>query len=220
MPDGKPTAKKAQVSKDQAIVLALVSIAAVALIATLVVSKGLWSRASYLGSVADKKEAAVTQLEANKQALGELEKAYEEFAGRNPNMLGGNSTGLDARDGSNATLVLDALPSKYDFPALSSSVERLLTGYSITEFSGTDDSVAQAAAADVVGPVEMPFTLGVKTTYDGFKQMITSFNKSIRPFQVTKLELSGSNTSLEISVQAKSYYQPERGMQITEEQVP
>jgi len=219
MPVEKAGSKKVQLGKDKTMIFVLVSIAAVVVVAALMISKGLWSQASYLGKVADKKEAAVKQLEANKEAVSSLSEAYEDFISQNPNLLSGDPNGQGERDGANDALILDALPSKYDFPAVTSSVEKLLNGFSINGIEGTDDSLNQQTAA-IAGATEIPFEVEIQANYEGFKNLITAFNKSIRPFQISKLELSGTNAQLTINLTAKTYYQPELGLQVTEEIVP
>lgn len=211
-------AKQAAVDKNQTTIFAVVAIASVITVGSLMVAKGLWSQSSYLGKVADKKEAAVKQLKDNKVAVASLTEAYNKFNEQSPNLLGGTTTGNGPRDGSNGTLILDALPNTYDFPALTSSLERLLVGYLIDGINGSDDSLAQESMPAGV-PVEMPFTFDVSTSYDGFKQLLDSFNKSIRPFNIVKLELSGVNSDLKVTVEAKSYYQPDAGLEITSEVV-
>src|SRR5690606_5550723 len=125
---------------------------------SLVISKGFISQGNYLRKVNGIKGDAVEQLENNKAAVEELTKAYESFTSQNPNLLGGNPGSQDDRGGSNADLVLDALPSKYDFPALASSIEKLLSAYSIRNISGIDDSLAQQEVSGASGPVEIPFS--------------------------------------------------------------
>ncbi len=217
MADNKST-KRAQVDKDKTTMFIILSIAAIVTIGSLVIAKGFYSQGSYFRKVAVKKETAVKQLKANQAAVQTLTEAYETFTDQSPNLLGGVPDSVDERGGTNADLVLDALPSKYDFPALASSIERLLNGYNIQGISGVDDSLTQQAFA-ASGPVEIPFTVDVRSSYDGFKQLIGSFNRSIRPFHLNRLELSGSSTELQVSIQAKSFYQPEMGLKITKETV-
>lgn len=210
--------KRLQLDKNKATIFAVVAVAAVVSVAALVIGRGLWNQTNYLGRVADKKEEAVRVLENNKDAVAELAETYKTFDERNPNLLGGDPAGNGERDGSNGALVLDSLPSKYDFPALTASVEKLLTGYTINNITGTDDNLAQAGAtADA--PVEMPFSFIVVANYDGVKQLIDTFDRSIRPFKFKSLNLSGNNGSLTTTVNALTYYQPETGLKITEESV-
>lgn len=210
--------KREQVDKDKTMIFAIMSVAAIVTIGSLVIAKGFFSQGNYLRKVGAQKEEAVQQLEKNREAVQSLTEAYDAFAGQNPNLLGGDPGSTADRGGTNADLVLDALPSKYDFPALASSIERLLTGYDVQGIAGVDDSLTQQGAAGT-GPVEIPFTVEVRSDYDGFRELIGSFNKSIRPFHLSRLELTGSNASLNVSIQAKSFYQPEMGLQITEETV-
>ncbi|MDQ3065287.1 MAG: hypothetical protein M3Q36_03380 [bacterium] len=231
--------KKAKVDSGKTVIFAVVTIASILVVGLMMVSKGLWSQASYMGRVADKKEMAVQQLEANKSAIDALKASYLTFVSQNPNLLGGNLDNDSDRDGTNATLVLDALPSKYDFPAVASSLEKLLFGYEINSVSGAATQVVAAAApapattdttaaagtpvavAPVVpvGPVEIPFSFEVTTDYAGFRKLIDSFKRSIRPFHITKVELNGTNAELDVMVEGKTYYQQEGGLKIVSEDV-
>jgi hypothetical protein len=211
--------KRNQIDKDKTKIFIIIAIISVVSVGALMISKGLWSQASYYGKVAGKKDDAKKQLEANKNAITALSQSYKSFAETSPNLLGGSPTGSGDRDGDNAALILDALPNKYDFPALASSVEKLLTGNAINSITGVDDIIVQQAAA-ATGPVEIPFSVDIRSSYGSLSTLIDTFNLSIRPIQLTRLELSGSNADLQAIIQAKSYYQPELGLQIVEEQVP
>ncbi|MDQ3123602.1 MAG: hypothetical protein M3Q14_02880 [bacterium] len=227
--------KKAQVDKSKTLIFATVTMASIVVVALLMVSKGLWGQASYLGRVADKKEVAVNQLEANKAAVDALKTSYQTFESQDPNLLGGKPAADGDRDGSNASLVLDALPSKYDFPAVASSLEKLLFGYEINAVSGaatsavvtpapvttttTGTTTATTQATTPTGPTEIPFSFEVTTNYNGFKQLINSFKRSIRPFHITKVELSGTNNALDVTVEGKTFYQLEGGLKIVSEEV-
>ncbi len=218
MQNNQKSSKRAAVDKNQTTIFALVAVASVITVGALMVSKGLWSQSAYLGKVADKKEIAVQQLEENKIAVAALEESYEKFDTQNPNLLGGTPEGTGPRDGSNSTLILDALPNTYDFPALTSSIEKLLFGYSIEGIGGSDDVVAQQEAAEG-SPVEIPFSFDVTTSYTGFKDLLKTFDLSIRPFNLVRIELDGTNSLLEVGVNGKTYYQPDTGMKITSEVV-
>lgn len=214
----KKGASQLKLDKDKTTIIVMVSIAAFAVIAALMICRGLWNQNAYLGKVTDKKEDAVEQLRTNQEAVVELTESYNDFISQNPNLLIGDKNGTGERDGPNDALILDALPNKYDFPAVTASVEKLLTGYAINSISGVDDLVAQQAATNT-GYTEIPFEVEAQTNYDGFKSIITSFNKSIRPFHMTKLDVLGTNDSLQVTISAKTFYQPERGLQVTQEEV-
>lgn len=211
--------KHLQVDKDKTTVFALVAIAAVSAVFALALIRGFWSRAGYLGKVADTKKTALTQLESNKAAVDELKKAYDDFNGQAVNLVGASSGGDGPLEGDNASLVLDALPSKYDFPALTSSMERILGGFRIEGITGVDDSLAQQSAS-LSGAVEIPLSVDLLVSYDGFKDLLSRLDRSIRPFQLVNLELKGTNSELKTLINLKTYYQPQTGLQITTEEVP
>lgn len=206
--------KRQQVDKDKTLALVAIGIASVVLVAGIIVSKAFWSQATYLNKVAGIKEEAIRQLEENKQSLVSLGDSYEEFVSSNPNLIGGSVDGTAANDGDNAKLVLDALPSSYDFPALVSSVENILTPYKINSITGVDDSVSQSSAEGTDQPVEMPVIVEFTSTYSGSINAITSFKNSIRPFRIDKIEMEGTNNRLKTTLNLVSYYQPETGMKI------
>lgn len=206
--------KRAQVDKAKTMLLALVAGASVITVFALVASKTFFSEASYLNRVSSEKEKALSQLKANKNAVSTLVDSYKTFATAAPNLLGGSPDGAGEKDGDNARLVLDALPSKYDFPALTASLEKLLSGYNINSITGSDDTILQDQASGAPQPVDMPFTLNVGTDYAGMKNLVTTFERSIRPFQILTFDLTGTNGTLQANIGAKTFYQPEKNLTI------
>jgi len=215
---GKKNTKRVQIDKSKARLFAVVVVASFISVGALVVSKGIFSEASYLNRVAGEKEKAVKQLKANKSAVSSLTESYKTFATQDPNLLGGKIVGVEERDGDNGRLILDALPSSYDFPALATSLEKLLAGYKINSINGNDDVATQA---EVQGPeaIEMPFLLNVTTDYTGLQTLISSFDRSIRPIQITSIQLTGTNATLQANISAKTFYQPAHGLQIEKKDV-
>lgn len=213
--------KRVQIDKTQAMMLGLVVAASVITMFALVASKTLFVQANYLNKVASKKEKAVTQLKNNKDAVTSLVKSYQSFASQDPNLIGGKNSGSEERDGDNGRLVLDALPSKYDFPALATSLEKLLNGYSINSITGNDDVASQVAplTAKASIPVAMPFIIDVSSDYVGIQKLSTAFEKSIRPFQIQGIKLNGSNAILQATITAQTYYQPEKNLKVGSEVV-
>jgi len=210
--------KRIQVGKAQAMMLGFVIGSSVVTVFSLMVAKTYFSQANYLNKISNGKEKAVNQLKSNKEAVSALVTAYQSFASESPNLIGGNSDGNGSRDGDNGRLVLDALPSKYDFPALATSLEKMLTGYQINSITGTDDATVQEKVVDVK-TVEMPFSMSLTTDYSGLQKLMGTLEKSIRPFQLNKLSLTGSNNSLQVDINAKTFFQPEKTITINSEAV-
>lgn len=190
---------------------------------SLVASKTLLSQRSYQARVIAKKEQARDTLKANVESVKQLVNSYQGFVSAPDNFLGGNPTGTGDKDGDNAKLVLDALPSKYDFPALITSIEKLLTdkNFKIDSITGTDDLITQQGqqASSNPQPVDMPFEFTVTGTYGSTQDLISSFEKSIRPFQLEKLSYTGTDAKLDLHMTAKTYYQPEKSLNIRTEEV-
>ncbi|MDB5183065.1 MAG: hypothetical protein JWO47_849 [Candidatus Saccharibacteria bacterium] len=209
--------KRLLIDRTQAIMLGFVVGASVITMFSLVASKSYFTQANYLNKLAGKKEKAVKQLKSNKDAVSKLVASYKDFASKNPNLIGGANAGKDERDGDNGRLVLDALPSKYDFPALATSLEKLLNGYTINTISGSDDSTNQTDTAAT--PVAIPFTLDVTSDYAGIQKLSSTFEKSIRPFQILSIKLNGTNAILQSTITAQTFYQPEKNLKIGSEVV-
>ncbi len=214
----KPIAslKRIQINKANTMMVATVAISAFIVIFSLVASRALLIKRGFQGRLIKEKETAVTQLKANIDTVDELVIAYKAFTQTPENVVGGNPTGEGDQDGDNGKIVLDALPSKYDFPALATSLEKILNkqNQKIDSISGTDDEVAQSASQEgvVPAPVEIPFELASTGNTTSAKELLQLFESSIRPLKVSILDLSGDNSELKVLITAKTYYQPEKAL--------
>src|SRR6185436_19057656 len=94
---------------------------------SLMASRGLLGQRSYQARVINEKGKAVKQLQSNVAATKSLVDSYSNFTSLSSNVLGGNPRGTGDKDGDNGKIVLDSLPSKYDFPALTTSLEKILS---------------------------------------------------------------------------------------------
>ena len=195
-----------------------VGIASFVVIFSLVACKALLSQHSYQKRVIKEKNTAAKQLKENIDAVKSLVISYQNFISTPENVLGGNPSGKGDKDGDNAKIILDALPSKYDFPALATSLEKILTdqNYEIGSIIGTDDEINQQnTASPSPAPVEIPFQITVSGNYGSMKKLIQTLQDSIRPFQIQTIEFSGQDTNLRIIIDAKTFYQPSKDLNIT-----
>jgi hypothetical protein len=214
--------KRTLISKANTQIVVVTSVACFIVIFSIVASTTLIGQLKYQNRVIDAKKSALTQLKTDIQAIGSLEQSYNTFVGASQNIIGGSSTGTGPRDGDNAKIVLDSLPGKYDFPALATSLESLLTsqGVTIESINGTDDSASQQnqASSDPT-PQPMPFQISVSGSYAALQNVESSFEASIRPIQVQTMMISGDQTQLTLSITAQTYYQPDKNLNITTEVV-
>lgn len=216
--------KRLAISKANAQMVAAVGIASFITVFCLVAARSVLSQNGYQARLTSKKEAAHKQLVANLQASTNLIAAYKAFVSTPTNVIGGNPTGTGDNDGDNAKIILDALPSTYDFPALTASLEKILDDQSlkISSITGTDDQVNQQnnTSSPNPQPVNMPFTFSVtNANYSAVQQLITRLQQSIRPIQIDTLELNGGPSNMTLTVNAHTYYQPGKNLTITKQVV-
>jgi type II secretory pathway pseudopilin PulG len=221
MADRQPSLKKLAIDKANATLMIVLGAAAFVSVFCLVASKSLLTQRSYQSGVISKKKIALKQLNSDIDEANKLSNSYQVFESSPENVIGGDSSGQDDRDGDNARIVLDALPSKYDFPALATSLEKLLSNkqFRISSIAGTDDEVTQSAApsSGTPQPVAMPFTVDITTTAASGATLLQLFERSIRPMQIQKLSITGQTDQLKITLNAKTYFQPEKKLDIKTE---
>lgn len=218
MPNSAPSTKRLLIDKANTRTVVYVSVAAFVLIFSLVATKTLVSQAQYQNRVISKKKAAVTQLKADISASTQLKTSYNAFIGTSQNVIGGSTEDQGQQDGDNAKIVLDALPSGYDFPGLTTSLENLIGSQNvkISGITGTDDEIAQSSNQTSVNPqpVPIPFTLSVSGDYSGIQNVVSVLGRSIRPMEIQKLDISGNSSQLSMTVTAQTYYQPAKSLSI------
>ncbi len=215
--------KRLQLDKANVMIVIIVSAACFITVFSLVSAKGLTGQLNYQSRVIKQKETAKRDLIASIDGRDQLVKRYNSFIDTEINVISGTRSGTGDRDGDNAKIALDALPSKYDYPALTASLEKLLTtsGVTITSISGTDDELNQAAQGGDGKPlpIEMPFTIAFTGDKKATEQVLSILERSIRPIQIQQITITGSDAKLSTNVTAKTYYQPETVFQITKEKV-
>lgn len=200
--------------RGQTRMLVTITLAVAVTIFSLLSAKALWSQASYHRHVLDAKRQAVKQLKANLDTVQTLKTQYDSFSSANPNAIGGKNvadSNATPPDGDNGRIVLNALPSKYDFPALISSVTKIMSISRISNpgIAGSDQSATiNSQPTANPQPVEIPLSLSGLTTYSGAQNLVRDLERSIRPFDITKLQLSGSSASMSVSAQVTTYFQP------------
>ena len=213
--------RRIAISKSNAQVLAALSVAAFITIFSLVASKTIYSQNQYQGKVVEAKEKALNQLEDNLDAFEQLQKSYNAFNRPDKNVIGGNKVGQGDKDGSNSKLILDALPSQYDFPALASSLEKLLIDkkLKVGALTGTDDELTQQTNISSESPQEVPMPFGFSvnnSNYTAIQDLVETMQRSIRPLAIDTLNVSGDQNDLTLTVTGHSYFQPGRSVNITE----
>lgn len=209
--------KQIQINKANAFMVGVVAAASLLVTFSLVASRSLLEQRSYQSRVINAKEEARNQLQENIETSERLVNSYEELTSRPDNVLGGNPDGNGDRDGDNGRIILNALPSRYDFPALTTSIEKMasLQSSRLVSVAGTDEELmhsgTEAATPEVV---EIPFSAGAEGSFADLNGLFDIFELSIRPIHVDRLTLSGSDSDLSGTIEARTYYQPAKSLNI------
>ena len=217
--------KHLQIKSANTTMIIVLSVAATVAVFSLVSTNALFKQAKYQNKVITARNKAKKQLEDNIKEKDKLVEHYQSFAAGDPNIIEGlkDDTAGD-RGGENPRIVLDALPSTYDFPALTSSVEKIMTkrAVKINSISGTDYEIDNSTKSSSPNPepVTMTFTAEAESSYVNIQELLKDFEKSIRPFSVTKLEISGKEDKLLMKANINTYYQPAKNLSIIEKVVP
>ena len=216
----KQASEKHQAVKQNNKRITIVTVAAAALFVFMVVGgHAMLSRIGYQRRVTTKQHQAIDTLKADQAALNALVNQYKVFNNANPNMLGVNNTGTTGDQGSNARIVLDALPSQYDFPALTSSIEKILSSRGVAPdgITGTDVAPTSGAADTSSDPQPVPiqFTFSATTTYENSQALLNDFKRSIRPFKTINFSISaGTDNQIAVNATMETYFQPSKKLGI------
>ena len=198
--------KREQVQKAGSTVFVAVAVAAVVVMFSLIASRFMWNKKSYNDRVIIAKTKARDDIQTNSNNLNKLS---EQFAQ------------LDSSASTNATTILHALPPVYDYASLVTSLNSLAitSGVKFTGSSGQDTSADAVTSAPISQPVEIPISLQISGSYDAIKKYMINLEKSIRPINVTNVSYTGSNQTIEAQIQAVTYYQPSRSLDVTKMEV-
>ena len=218
----KKTTKSELLANTNTRMIGIVGAASFIVVFCLVASVSLYNQNRYQSKVAGAKQEANKQLDANISAYSSLQNSYKKFSNASTNAIGGNPKGTGDNDGNNAKIVLNSLPSVYDFPALTSSVEKILKDRNIsyTNISGVDDQAAQSASSSgTPTAVKIPFSFTATANYSSVQDLLASMQKSIRPIAIDAITVSGSSSNLTATITAHTYFQPAKDLNITKKVV-
>jgi len=206
----KPLSQKhSLIERNNTFVFVVIGIAAAIMSFTIVVIVSLGSRLSYQSRVINERVKAEKQLKDNKDSLDKLIKSFESFDSATESVLGTSDK--------NSKIVLDALPSKYDFPALASSIEKIVNitgGIQSYGINGSDLEATATQSSINPNPIEIPITIAGTASYENIQKLVSNLQLSIRPFRVVELDFSGNQKSMSFSIELLTYYMPEKNLEI------
>ena len=205
-------------------VVVLTSVAGFVVVFTIVAANTLIGQIAYQDKVISARKDALQTAQTNLKNVRQLVSQYEAFNGTTQNVIGGDTATIGNGNGDNAQIIINALPSRYDFPALTASLEYLAqkNGLKLTGITAIDDEVVQQTNVSSTAPVpvEIPFEMTVEGTNEAVQALIKDFSASIRPFQVRQLKMTASDDGvISATITAATYFQPAKSLNVREEPV-
>lgn len=174
------------------------------------VSRALFSQGAYHNRIISEKEASLRQLRNNVEPIRQLTESFESFESAQINIISGNPLGEGPNDGLNSKIVEDSLPSKYDFPALTSSFEKILqaAGVETKAIGGREDEslTSTTVSAGTATADEVPYTFSFSGSQNQTKVLLELLERSIRPMHVTNLNISIGGETLDTRVTLNTYF--------------
>lgn len=166
------------------------------------------------------KNKTVSTLEKNAENADVLDKNIKKLrADKNLTLV--RSSASD----NNLDVIIDAMPYATDNVAFGSSLQTvLLTGISLDSMSvdplntstAPTSSDVDTNAVDVVGDSKsMTFSFKVTGSSGQLQELLSRLNRSIRPIKIVSLQLeSAGSDKLTATVQAATYYQPKKTLDL------
>ena len=222
-PGGKDAPRLTGLKKRQQIELAgrnmfaWVVVAAVAVSFCLATGQYLFSKWQYNNKVLGAKYTASDTLAQNIVNAKQLKQEVDALVA-NANLA---LVKTDPAD-SNLKSVLDALPTVPDTAALATSLQQAIlsrSGVTIESITVPPETSQPVDGADKPTPQAITFSFVVSGSFSKIQAMVKDLERTIRPIQVTGINLTGTDANLRANIEATTYYQPSKTVNATEEVV-
>jgi hypothetical protein len=171
----------------------------------------LLTRYAYQQKVINLQKIALANLNEDSKSLNSLTISYEKFISPKTNIIGGPSNKPNVPNGgNNAKIILDALPSSYDFTQFITTLQNLLLkeGVVVQSITSTDQS-SSSNYNNGSGVNEIPFQFSVSGPYPVIENLISVLQRSTTPIDILSLNITGTQQDLTLNVNGQTYYQPE-----------
>lgn len=184
---------------------------------------------TYNEKVLSTKNTTISNLKNNIANIKEIESQLR--------VLDTNQALIDSKaqsDDETIQVILDALPSDANSPALGASVQnKLLSGIDNlrilslqvdpvmgVESTSGGNTVYDASSASPVSQYVITFRFSVSGDETALKKVLTNIEASIRTIDITSLKIEGKGLGSSImTVQARAFYEPARVLELTEKTV-
>lgn len=214
--------KRQQIEKANRSMFAWVAGASVIVAFAVVAAQFMVQQGLFNEKVLSEKRATDRTLTENLQSVDTLKEEVNVLLANN-NLAASRAQS----DDSNLQVVLDALPPSQDSLNLGTSLQSVFLGsrvqriesISVDGGASIDSAVEDASVQDTDGPQEIPFRFTVVGNYNQIRDALGALQRSIRPIKITSVGVEGTDTSLTATVEAVTYYQPEKTIELRERTV-
>ena len=218
--------KRTQIAKANRTMFLWVSIVSVILGVALVASIFLVQKIVFNEKVLAEKAKTVSTLEKNNVNIKKLEeniRALDTNADLSKVKVNSDDQAIQ--------VILDALPSEANSPALGASIQnKLLAGIpgltivslQVDPVLGVETLDSSTQTATVVAPLGQPaitFRFAVSGSETALKTALTNLERSIRTINISSLRIESQGTSQLLTVQASAFYEPARIVELKEKVV-
>jgi len=222
MSQKQPSPKRLALAKANTQTVIISAVSAFIIVFCIVAINYLLGLRSYQQKIIDADQLANNQLTIVNSNAQRLTSAYNSFVSKNPTIINKPVVSAPIRY-NNATVILDALPSQYDFPAMITSIDKILQSdnLDVQSIGGTDQSTSTSSSPSTnPQPVAMPFNFTIQNAnYASLQTLFLQLELSIRPIQIQSINLSGTDSSMTLSVNAQTYFQPGKVFKIGSETI-
>lgn len=196
--------KHIKIDKANQQVVIAISVTVAIVVFCLVSAQALIKQMKYQQLVLNKRNEANKMLEQNYKKAQPLAVAYAAFDGAPESILGNADK--------NGKIILDALPSKYDYPATVLYMEDLIaqSGVKSEGFSGIDEEATAVQTSNNPQPIEIPANFSGTGNLESVKKLVDVLYRSVRPIKIKAVSITGSESAMNIDITAITYYQPEK----------
>lgn len=209
--------------------------ASAAVVVCIMVGINLFQRISYQNKVNDELGKTEKTMQQNVTNAKSVRRQVDQLKSKTSRTLSLDQ--LKTADSTVFQVVLDALPTSNDAVDLSSSLQReILSGSGVSIESINVDGINSASTTDSNGettdsesgstkggsmPTAQPitFTVNFTGTYDQVNQALKDIERTIRPIVINKLSIQGSDSKLEVTINATTYYSPSVNFEMGEKEV-
>ncbi|HET7630367.1 MAG TPA: hypothetical protein VFK03_03255 [Candidatus Saccharimonadales bacterium] len=134
-------------------------------------------------------------------------------------------------DNNSLQVVLDALPTEGDATSFATSLQNIIlvqSHASVTALStksqfsgdgGTDSSDSGTSSSINTDALALPFTAQIGGNYQQIEGTLDDISRTIRPINITTLEIKGQDANLDVVLSGDTYYLPAATVKLGSEEI-